>query len=171
MWVILSREAHPLHLAYFGSVDPALVGFASTLPIAIPVVEQGFDGGASLDPGWYAVSVNFLRGYSHATWDGATAEPGGNVKALAAFRSLEPRDSLGSIYIYELSASDCRTVWAAMKQVAADARNPVRTSSIVAIPVPDQIRRASVTSKSALDSRKTNGPVSIWSFFTRFLKE
>ena len=66
-WLDSHPECRPLHLAYFNAIDPGLFGIDYRLPPAgslagelILGVEESDDVGPQ--PGYYAISVNFLRG-------------------------------------------------------------------------------------------------------------
>ncbi len=102
-WVRANDVTDPIRLAYFGTLDPNDFGFDT----AHPVVADRADSGSSvlaLRPGWYAISVNFLRSYDYPIKDGGymTADIA-TVEALSAFRSLRPTNTAGySIYVYRL---------------------------------------------------------------------
>jgi hypothetical protein len=93
-WLAEHPEAAPLHVAYFGALDPHQVGIERyELPPA---------RGAP-PPGWYAVSVNFVAGMPYHVYDGA-----GNRMAIPAgayryFQAMEPVAKAGySIFIYHV---------------------------------------------------------------------
>jgi 4-amino-4-deoxy-L-arabinose transferase-like glycosyltransferase len=78
-WLAAHLEAKPLHLSYFGGVNPKLVGIDSQ-----PVPKQ-------IVPGWYAISVNNLH----------ENEP------LGRFLKTQPTAMAGySIYIYHVAEDD-----------------------------------------------------------------
>jgi hypothetical protein len=83
-------------LAYFGTAPPTELGIDFELPPAwIP------------EPGWYAVSVNYLQGRSHALRDPAGGHFAPEFGAYAYFRSFEPDDRIGySIYVYHIDQND-----------------------------------------------------------------
>ncbi|AGA31309.1 ArnT family glycosyltransferase [Singulisphaera acidiphila] len=86
-WVRSHTEARPLWIAYYGGFDPSLVGLDFPPP---PACDR--NGGCLPKPGWYAVSVNLLRGLPH---DGY---PQG---AFRHFLRFKPVATAGySIYIY-----------------------------------------------------------------------
>jgi hypothetical protein len=93
-------EATPLHLAYFGYVDPkATVGLDVD---TIPRIRHGDQEQTELDlqPGWYAVSVNFVFAYRHSDTD---------MQQFACFQQFAPVAMAGySIYIYHLAEDDVR---------------------------------------------------------------
>jgi hypothetical protein len=91
-WYDRHPEARPLHLAYYGSCDPRLVGIEFSLPPGDP-----------LPPGWYAVSVSVPRAYGAPIPDGQ----GGRVSVRALqrdhFLRLRPVAMAGySIYVYHV---------------------------------------------------------------------
>ncbi|MCB9936729.1 MAG: hypothetical protein H6823_00630 [Planctomycetaceae bacterium] len=101
-WIDEHPEAKPFHLAYCGDFDPKLVG----IEFEPPEFTNPSDGSAPtllLRPGWYAVSVNSLRGYA---WRAPIG--GGRFVTVPqhACRNLldrEPTAMAGySIYIYEV---------------------------------------------------------------------
>ena len=95
-----------LHLAYFGTVPPEEYGISYRLP-----------AWQSSEPGWYAVSVNFVQGRPHVIRDET-----GNFKPVGPyefsdFQLFEPRQRIGySIYIYHLNELDILRWQAAMRK-------------------------------------------------------
>jgi 4-amino-4-deoxy-L-arabinose transferase-like glycosyltransferase len=67
-WLAKHPEAKPLHLAYFGRVDPRLAGIEYSLPNFDPAGTVSDERADS--PGWYAISVNLLRGLVWPVPDG-----------------------------------------------------------------------------------------------------
>ena len=62
-------------------------------------------------PGWYAVSVNFLRGYPAGAWDGGDGMQFLSQPYYAYFLRFQPVAMAGySIYIYHLSWEDANRV-------------------------------------------------------------
>ena len=58
-------------------------------------------------PGWYAVSVNYVRGYPFHPYEDTDGDPPLQRDALAYFRRFQPVDMAGySIYIYRLDKDD-----------------------------------------------------------------
>jgi len=93
-WALANPGARPMHLTYFGFLDPALVG------MNYPRVACVTDGRTvtSREPGWYAISVNDLCGYKHG---------GDERSCYADLQQSEPAAMAGySIYIYHVAA-DC----------------------------------------------------------------
>ena len=104
-WLEEHPEARPLSLAYYGSFDPLHIGIDYKLPPGVSAEREDESEFPPLQPGWYAVSVNFLKGYGRRI-------PDGNGKwALAArgvfvdFQRLQPTALAGySIYVYHVTA-------------------------------------------------------------------
>jgi 4-amino-4-deoxy-L-arabinose transferase-like glycosyltransferase len=94
-WLDDHPEARPLGLAYFGSVPPSLAGIESEGVPRGPASRGNEENAASGSgegprPGWYAVSVNRLRGEDYGY-----------------FLQFRPVAMAGySIYIYHLSPED-----------------------------------------------------------------
>ncbi len=76
------RDLGRIGLAYFGHVAPEVYGIDYFVPAGAPA------------PGWYAISVNFLVGYSYVVLDNGTVVPA-PAERFAAFRELEPVDTIG----------------------------------------------------------------------------
>lgn len=100
-WLSAHPEANPLHLAYYGYYDPAGLRIEYT---AIPH-QSAVDGNSgrtlteqvAIDPGWYAVSVNYIRGYPWRAPQGA----------YEYFQNFTPVATTGySIYIYHITEAD-----------------------------------------------------------------
>lgn len=98
-WLQQHPEAKPLRLAFFGNFDPRVVG----IEFSNPPFGEGSGPGYRPPPGWYAVSVNFIFGYSHSMADGQggwTYVPRG---AYVYFLKLRPVARCGwSIYVYHV---------------------------------------------------------------------
>ena len=84
-------EVSPIRLAYFGFADPTLAGFPfNHLPST--ACENGSSG---LEPGWYAVSINRVRGYRHSKPESAH---------FTCFQCIAPTEMIGySICIYHIA--------------------------------------------------------------------
>ncbi len=118
-WLDAHPQPRPLALAYFGAVDPAIAGIRYRLPPRDPRVvppDRRRPGEIeALQPGTYAVSVNFLQGLPYV----ALSEDGTLVPvdqdAFGYFRWLRPVAGPGdSIWIFRLSERDIgliRRVW------------------------------------------------------------
>jgi Dolichyl-phosphate-mannose-protein mannosyltransferase len=97
-WLDVHPEAAGLKLAYFGPVPPRLAGIDAPLPPRGPM-ESGEDpdraGELGPQPGWFAVSVNYVYGYHHGESDGPY---------FTYFRAFKPVAMAGySIYIYHIT--------------------------------------------------------------------
>lgn len=98
------REISDLKVAYFGMVPPAAYQLKYTLPET-----------QRLQPGWYAISLNFVQGRPHTL-----REPDGTIRsvgldALGSFRFFTPRARVGaSINVYYLTIDDLRRYAAAV---------------------------------------------------------
>ncbi|OHB77279.1 MAG: hypothetical protein A2W31_13165, partial [Planctomycetes bacterium RBG_16_64_10] len=96
-WLDGHPEARPLRAAYFGTVHPHHLGIEYRLP---PVADPGA-AVPQLEPGWYAVSVNFLRGFPYHMYDEKGDRQSLPMGALSYFQKLRPAAMAGySIYIY-----------------------------------------------------------------------
>jgi hypothetical protein len=84
-----------ISLAYFGHVAPELYGLDYALPTPVPA-------GQTPAPGWYAISVNYLAGYSYLAYDHGNLVPIFGER-LAGFRELAPLTTLGgALHIYHV---------------------------------------------------------------------
>jgi hypothetical protein len=106
-WLECHAEVHQPGLVYFGPASPALAGIVFTVPPKGDVDTDNLTEIArvptGLEPGWYAISVNFLYGYPYLIRD----EKGGGEWATRAyysyFRRFPPTARAGyGIYIYHL---------------------------------------------------------------------
>lgn len=96
-WVDSHPEARPFHLAYHGYFDPAQLGLRFPQPPRWWDSPARPEASPELPPGWYAVSVNYIRGYlwsaPHGTW--------------TRFQELPPVARAGySVYIYHVPFPD-----------------------------------------------------------------
>lgn len=88
----------PIGLAYFGTLPPEALGIRYTPP----------PGGAP-QPGWYAVSVNFVMGRPHVIHDGQGGHRAVNIAEYAYFSQFEPHVHLGaSIDLFHITPHDVR---------------------------------------------------------------
>jgi hypothetical protein len=102
-WLYRHPEARPLKLAYFGSFDPNYAGIEYTAPESVPRIEEE-NSIRKISPGWYAISVNLVRGLPCVTYKGDGARTACGQNALAVFQTLEPVAMAGySIYIYHVT--------------------------------------------------------------------
>lgn len=100
-----------LHLAYFGSFDPSILGVKFTLPP--PVVAPSESAAGMLwtgpTPGWHVVSRNFVVGHSMPLPDGQGSLRFRSFgdKAYRYFSELEPTASIGqSMMVYNVSLDE-----------------------------------------------------------------
>jgi len=137
------EAAANLHLAYFGSIDPAWVGVKFQLPprssapgISVPLVAQDMLGPI---PGWYIVSKNYLAGHSMPVPDGVGRMHFRYFDSAFCdyFNDFEPVDVIGgTLMVYKLELQEV---------------NSVRSRQGLALIVPAQISHPS-PSKSLQDS-------------------
>ncbi len=105
-WLDNHPEAQPLHLAFFGSVDPRIAGIDFVLPA--PCQDREADGedtfrSAQSAKGWFAVSVNLLRGKRTRVFDGVGGRPMIEPGTYECFLDHKPLAIVGySIYIYHI---------------------------------------------------------------------
>jgi hypothetical protein len=110
-WLDDHPEARPLHLAYYGPTDPSLFGIDYRLPVAGPVDESerhepepAFRGP---EPGWYAISVNFLCGQRFYVFGENHRRSIAPLGAYSYFQKLKPADKVGySVYLYHVTPTD-----------------------------------------------------------------
>lgn len=95
-WMDEHPEARPMRIAWFGFVPLSSVGLQAS-PLYLAGLRDPVTGEFELDhypPGWYAISVNHLRGYLHYGTEQGEWTP---------FQALQPDARAGySIYIYHL---------------------------------------------------------------------
>ena len=92
-WLAEHRRGRPLALAYFGPVDPAVLGIAYAPP---PLF-------APLRPGLYAISVNFVRGMAGRSFTGTGGIYRVPPAGLSYATALRPIARAGySILIFEV---------------------------------------------------------------------
>ncbi len=111
-WLDEHPEARPLGLAYFNIIDPRIAGVEFTLPPYGPHAGPPPGEEAALrlgpQPGYYAVSVNYLRGFTSI---GPPDGKGGHASlprhAYAYFRAFQPVAKAGySIYVYHVTLEE-----------------------------------------------------------------
>ena len=91
-WLDAHPEANPVHLAYFGTIDPLLAGIDYSLP---PLDRP--------QPGWHAVSVQLLRIPDRAVFNGHGGQQHVSAARYDYFWKLTPVARAGySIYIYHV---------------------------------------------------------------------
>ena len=114
-WLKEHPEARPLGLAYFGYVDPRVVGIEFTLPPPGPTNPEQAAGPDAKElgphPGWYAVSVTMLRGYQYPLADGRSSVQWFPLNSFSYFQRFRPVARPGwSIYIYHITPEECAEV-------------------------------------------------------------
>ena len=117
-WYRRHPEARPFGLAFYHFVDPRLFGIDYQLPPLGPAVES--DPGIVSEPpdqlgpqpGYFALSVNFLRGAQFSAPDGQGGWRGiGRHDALTYFRRFRPIARAGySMYIYHIMPEQANRV-------------------------------------------------------------
>lgn len=122
--IATTTHAEALRFAYFGAIDPRIAGIRFQLPPRATTVMADRSLIApvphDLVPGLYAVSVNCLYGYPCLVDDGQGGEAFLDRAYYSYFRRFKPDSTAGySIYIYNLSADDIATEFAAGKTTPA----------------------------------------------------
>ncbi len=105
-WAKAHPEARPLHLAYFGSVDPLLLGIEYRLPPSGHPARTGDPAWvAAPAPGWHAVSASLLHGWRSLVPDGSGRFVPAGDKDFTWLLEHEPVARVGdSIFIYRVDA-------------------------------------------------------------------
>lgn len=105
-WLRAHPEVSRLNLAYYGSVDPRYAGIDYQWPSA-NVPDEQRAGSFVPSPGWYAVSVNLVRGYPRSVYNGYDGHLWLAERELIRFQNVEPVAIVGySIFIYHILDSD-----------------------------------------------------------------
>ncbi len=103
-WMTEHPEARPIHLAYFGYFDPRDLGVEYVLPELDPKDDNRT---ARIQPGWYALSVNFVQGYPWTVYKTREIKRYFAQNSFAEFQKLKPIAMAGySIYIYYIPQSN-----------------------------------------------------------------
>ena len=110
-WLQKHPRASPIGLAYYNLLDPRLIGIDYYLPPRLPQHPIGVNHGRSLPkgllPGYYAVSVNFLKGASFVAADGYGGFERLGLHEYEYFQRFVPIARAGySIYIFHINAQD-----------------------------------------------------------------
>ena len=113
-WLEMHPEAKQnLHMAFFGSFDPASLGVSYRLPPTLKTT--GIDPWGSieqvnvLEDGWYIVSKNYLLGHPMPAPDGRNrlvfSEP--SDAGFSYFEQLEPLETIGnSMFVFKIDATN-----------------------------------------------------------------
>jgi 4-amino-4-deoxy-L-arabinose transferase-like glycosyltransferase len=98
-WLDEHPEARPLGLAAFNTIDPRILGIRFTLPPPDP------------RPGYYALDVNFVRGYAYSAANGRGQFDFINLHQYEYFQHFQPIAKAGySIFIYHITLEDANRV-------------------------------------------------------------
>jgi hypothetical protein len=114
-WLDGHPEARPLHLAYIAHMDPRVAGIEFTLPPPGLTGEPPADleSAAQLGPhpGWYALSVRFVRGIDGNPPDGRGKYRRVRLHAYAYFQRFRPRARIGAAtLIYQITLDEANAV-------------------------------------------------------------
>lgn len=113
-WYDAHPDARPFRMAYFGMMEPAILGIDYSLPPRIPsATGRPHDDNSigDLPPGWYAVSESMLRGHFFAVPTGTGRFEFINDDAFTYFQRFQPVARAGySILIYHISQEDADRV-------------------------------------------------------------
>lgn len=105
-WVDQHPEARPLGLAYYGGIDPHLLGLKYH-----SVPRGGAEDSPGPHPGWYAVSVNLLFGQSIRSFDQDGKYIFYNKDDFNYFRLMKPVGKAGySIFVYHVTREEADRV-------------------------------------------------------------
>jgi hypothetical protein len=98
-WMDEHPDARPLQLAYYGGIDPHVVGVDYQIPRC-----QVFGEITRPEPGWYAISANFVCGAGFMAYDEKGKIVYFSPGAFARFCRLSPIAKAGySIFIYHIT--------------------------------------------------------------------
>ncbi len=105
-WLNQHPEVRPLRLAYYGPIDARSAGIDYSWDASSPLNVSEHDAWRfHPEPGWYAISVNLIRGFPHSIETGHRGQTRAlRVEELAEFRRFQVFASVGySIYIYHIT--------------------------------------------------------------------
>jgi hypothetical protein len=113
-WLDEHPEARPLHMGVWTRFDPRVAGIEFTLPPECPPPDKR-DATMLQEygplPGWYALSVNYLRGYQARAPDGKGSYKTMTMYYYTYFQQFEPVGMAGySIYIYHITPQEANRV-------------------------------------------------------------
>jgi hypothetical protein len=117
-WYDDHPKARPFHLAFYGLMDPRLVGIEFELPPVGPASTDHEPPTCSLNtsgpmPGWYAIDMNHLHGTTLSATDGEGGwqRAPGKGYDWTYFQRFQPVATAGySIYIYHITLDDANRV-------------------------------------------------------------
>ncbi len=99
-WLERHPEAAPIKLAYFGAFDPELAGIKYSADFDS---YDKYQESKEIPAGWYAISINFVRGLPFSIYAGNGTKLNLRPKALVSFQKLRPVAMAGySICIYHV---------------------------------------------------------------------
>jgi hypothetical protein len=102
-WLVAHPEASPLKLAYYGSFDPRHARIEYEWPDSNSPQGQS-DTAFAPESGWYAISVNFVRGFPRTVYTGYGGFRPLAQEELVHFQRIKPVARAGySIFIYHIS--------------------------------------------------------------------
>jgi len=105
-WINQHPDARPLRLAYFGYGDPKYIGIEYSAPDA-PLAADESQSKKAIPPGWYAISINFIRGLSYFSYKGDGGKRFYAQDAFQPFQKMKPTTTVGySIYIYHVTPDE-----------------------------------------------------------------
>jgi hypothetical protein len=114
-WLDRHPEARPLGLAYYHYVDPRLVGIDFTLPPPGPTDlfpdDPAYRWSLGPHPGYFAVSVNLVRGLNCFTPDGRGGLRPVRAGAYEYFQHFQPIGKAGySLFLYRITPEEANAV-------------------------------------------------------------
>jgi 4-amino-4-deoxy-L-arabinose transferase-like glycosyltransferase len=115
-WLDRHPEAQPIGLAYWNLVDPTTIGISYHLPPLGPhdlfPGDENFEESIGPHPGYYAISVNYLRGaWTLYPPDGRGGRARTPPATFEYFRRFKPIAKAGySIFVYHVSPDEANEV-------------------------------------------------------------
>ena len=115
-WIDNNPEKKPIHLAYYGYLNPIHLG-VEYVPAKYLISKSDTNSHSrklstdELTPGWYAISVNFIKGTPWFVPLPKGEEGFAPQGAYSYFQHLTPRARVGySIYLYEIDHADLKKI-------------------------------------------------------------
>ncbi len=125
------KDAHPnvdLQAALFTGFDPKDIGLKYRLPAPYVAGSPDIlrsDGARGPQPGWYAISVNMLKGMHFSIPDGTGAWVFPPEHFTYFLDHFEPVEMIGySIYIYHITEDQAANVQKTLRQLESQAKDP-----------------------------------------------
>jgi hypothetical protein len=113
-WLEKHPEAEDMRIAYFGCFDPNVLGIRYELPppdLRASGNNRLIAESKGLEPGWYAVSVNYVLGSVMNLPNGRGQFVYWGVPAYGYFSEFQPVDRAGfSIWIYHITPDEANRV-------------------------------------------------------------